>query len=92
MGENGETFGTCIGRVMNVGNTSTVELMGLKGTDDEDCRQIRNLACLSMTLKKPKEQQTYCLAQASNGGQQCRGNFSLTVYTIEDQYVLSPSF
>ena len=68
LGENGETFGTCVGRVMNVGNTRTVELMDRKGTDNEDCDQIRNLVCLSVTLEKPKEQQTYCLSQASNGG------------------------
>ena len=37
LGKNGETFGTCVGRVVNVGNTSTVEQMGLRGTDKEDC-------------------------------------------------------
>ena len=35
-GEDGETFGTCVGRVMHVGHTSTVEQMGLKGPYNED--------------------------------------------------------
>ena len=37
LGEDGETFGTCVGRVMHVGNTSTVEQMGLKRRHNEDC-------------------------------------------------------
>ena len=36
-GEDGETFGTCVGKVMHVRNTSTVEQMGLKGPYNEDC-------------------------------------------------------
>ena len=35
-GEDGETFGTCVGRVMHVGHTSAVEQMGLKGPYNED--------------------------------------------------------
>ena len=35
-GEDGKTFGTCVGRVMHVGHTSTVEQMGLKGSYNED--------------------------------------------------------
>ena len=36
-GEDGETFGTRVWRVMHMRNTSTVEQMGLQGPYNEDC-------------------------------------------------------
>ncbi len=55
-GEDSEAFGTCVRRVMYVGNAGAVEQMGLKGPNNEDCTKMRDLVCISTALRKREGQ------------------------------------